>query len=693
MIDDEDGNIRVESDPLADMDIATADAMTWALRGTFFAGDAIAARFPGVARQNTHRSRISRAVMADAREQAVRLPGLRDILVVGHPVVTSMLRGLQTDRGHLPAPEQSVLDGLARIEGFAMDGDIAMIHGVPLPAGRRQTDYFMVLRYRPLFGPDAQCHIVYGRDHGEFDVADRTALRLTDPARHKDQHDMARARIRNRIRLIDYDARHVTDELQEALLLYSTAMHRDALVRSQQHDIPLYVALWIRNMGAASSLSQSCSEAALPERVTRGRGQTRRMRLLHGTAIMNEFERLFEILHSIGADHGVTRQSIGDALKGSSALCPVRPIGLASQDFADGAIVHSRALHPDMNETPGPSTANPVHNRQRDAIDNSKAYTNWTKRIRWIGETMPAAYFLGVEAQFLASVALIQMTENVERVTGKFHSNGHNRVEHERRAATTHLAAVITSNICPATARRIFPGQLSSNCSDEIWRSGFIPMLIDNPRLRDEAERLYNEIHEIGDADDLPFSDCERPRRSSPYGLATTRAKLCSAALYEHGWTQGFRFEAWLQPEAELAFLDACCRYIRYDPAKRVKREQMDAAMQQVKMKNGQAVRVTDIVTGLPRQHPVERIQDMFRSLFDRMQVLEPSSLRERLIREGKIEEDAYGRQWRAAMIHEAARLMVAVSPITLDPQLAERILYPIDRRMREIAFDGAWNS
>lgn len=693
MIDDEDGNIRVESDPLADMDIATADAMTWALRGTFFAGDAIAARFPGVAQQNPHRSRVSRAVMADAREDAVRLPGLRDILVVGHPVVTSMLEILQTDRGHLPAPEQSVLDRLARIEGFAMDGNIAMIHGVPLPAGRRQTDYYMVLRYRPLFGPDARRHIVYGRDHSALNDADRAALRLVDPSRQKDQHDIARKKIRNRIQLINYDARNVTDELQEALLLYSTAMHRDALVRLQQHDILLYVALWIRDMVAANSLSQNCSEAALPERVARGSGQTRRIRLLHGTAIMNEFERLFEILHSIGADHGVTRQSIGDALQGSSALCPVRPGGLASQDFADGAIVHSRALHPDMNRKRGPSTANPVHDRKRDAIDNSKAYTSWTKRIRWIGETMPAAYFQGVEAQFLASVALIQMTENVEKIRGNFHSNGHNRVEHERRLANTHLAAIITSNICPATARRIFPGQLASGCSDEIWRSGFIPTLIDNPRLRDEAERLYNEIREIGDADDLPFSDGERPRRSSPYDLATTRAKVCSAPLYEHGWTQGFRFEAWLRPEAELAFLDACCQFTHYDLAKRVKREQMDAAMQQVKMKDGRAVRVTDIVTGLPRQHPVERIQDMFRSLFDRLQVLEPGSLRERLIREGRIEEDDYGREWRAAMIREAARLMVAVSPITLDPQLAERILDPIDRRMREIAVDGAWNS
>lgn len=260
----------------------------------------------------------------------------------------------------------------------------------------------------------------------------------------------------------------------------------------------------------------------------------------------------------------------------------------------------------------------------------------------------------------------------------------------ERRALVVELAVVITGNICLPTARSMLPPGTTDMVlaargtprSDKEWREAVIPTLIRNPALADQVEAL---AYKTGIAWPVPDNaDCDRPRHSSPYDRAMKRA-LGLKALDQPGWTQGFLFEAWLRPNAELAFLRKCCRYIRYDQTQADKRDAWNATLAQVAHRDGRPVTATDIATGLPRQNPVERIQDLFRDPFDRMQVADGAS--------DRALTTARQRAWREAVIAEVAALLPAVSPITLDPQLAERWWRDLDEDLVSIATGGAWNT
>lgn len=84
----------------------------------------------------------------------------------------------------------------------------------------------------------------------------------------------------------------------------------------------------------------------------------------------------------------------------------------------------------------------------------------------------------------------------------------------------------------------------------------------------------------------------------------------------------------------------------------------------------------------LPRQHPLERIQDLFRRFFDRLQVAEQAAER----------ASAESRANREAILREVAPLLAAVSPITVDPYLNERMLAPPTDAQRRVAREVFWN-
>ena len=660
-----------------DADTRTADALAVALCGVLVtAAPRLAAAFPELVADDPNAGLLSPGALKEAEQAAIRMPGIRDIWVAGHPDVTRLQARLDADRARIPAPDPEIVAKLQTFDKFAIDGAIVSIDGVPLPAGEPQTAYYMGQRYFALYSPQALSHLIYRRDPHAITPTDHKALQV----RKGDKPAL--------LHLVDYDARHVTDDVQRALLTYDTATHRDNLVAVQRTDLPLFIALWRRDMETADTLARHTPQKLLPAFNPKSRLRSHAERLLIGTSLMNEYERLFEVLDTIGAHHDVSRQSV-DALLATTALTPVQPVSAATRVFVAGAVAHTRALHPSMNDNAGPATGNPVADGIRDAFANARAYTSWVRRIRWISkQMMPATWFLGVEAEMIAAVALIHMIENMERHEKRYANpgcKGGTLRNMERRARVVELATIITANICPASARGILRDRADDGGgTDAGWLAVVPPRLIDNPTLREQVEKLYEADHGLTGALPEPLpDDGERKRRSSPYDRAMARAKRCAFPLDHPGWTMGFRFEAWLRPDAEYAFLRQCCGYIQYDPALAAKRDALAAELAGPPCEDGTMTTLADIPTGLPRQHPLERIQDLFRRLFDLMQVADLVGPKATVAE----------RRWREAAIREVAPLLAGVSPVTLDPQHCERIWKTIDPLRRRIAVDGAWNS
>lgn len=667
------------------LDRANTNAIVHAMRGVYVSASRVHAQLAEAGPVNDPDiGAVSPAVMKRAAKDALRLAGLRDILVVGHPGVSHMLDQLASDRHRVPGADSQIVDALAPLEGFAFDGKVVTIHGVPLPAGERQTSYFMAMRYWPLYAPGTLAHLVYCRDASVITPADHNAL------------GVAEGETPDIIHLLGHDAAHVTDDMQELLLFYSTAMHRENLIALQRDHPALYVALWRRDMETAKKLARRVRNARLPASNPRSIVRSHAMRLLYGTSLMNEHERLFDIIEAVRAELGVTRQSLAGALRSSTSMTAVRAIDDVTHEFLAGSVVHVRSLHPSMNSGPAERrTRDPILERVRAAHENARAYQERAKRIRWIEDKMPALYFCGVEPAFLAPVALIQMTANMTRREDDFVMRGRKGqpadFKEARRSLTMRLGVIITAAICPATARSMLPRekvdeQLAAaglSRTDKEWRDAVVPTLIANPRIAEQIERLNAKLHELGDGSpEAPAADEDRPHHSSPYDRAMKRTKAFFD-MGKPGWTQGFFFDAWLRPDAEIKFLLNCTRFIRYSSAGARKRDAWDAVLGKERMPDGRPVKSTDIETGLPRQHPFKTIQDLFRGQFDGLQVPE-------LVPDWATIAQ---RKWRDALVREVAPLLAAVSPITLDPQRAEWWWDDLNPVLKAIAAEGAWNS
>lgn len=672
------------SDPIYGerLDKANAGAQVSAFPGIWVIADRLAVRWADWFDGDSDAGLVSAAVMKRAAKETQRLPGLRDILVVGHPVVTGLVEKLAADRDRIPAPDPIIVERLSQLGGFESDGLIVTVDGVPLPAGEQQTRYFIVQRYRQLYSPRVLPHLVYRRDPDTIAEADYATLGVAKGAKP------------DLIHLLAYDVAHVTDDMQETILSYSSAIHRDNLGALQRDHAELYVAIWRRDMKAAKRLLRGLRNAVLPPSHPKSRIRAHAMRLLYGTSLMNEFERLFEIIDALKVAGGVTRQSLQAALKSSSSMSMVRAVNDDTHRFLAGSVAHIRSLHPTMNaKDVKPNTADPILEGARTAFFNARGYWERTKRTRWIAGAMPVQYFLGVELAMLAPVALIQMIWNMARRERGFWLRGRRNQASDahdpRHTLVIELAIVITGNICAATARSMLPvdafderlAEMGRARSDEEWRDAVVPTLIANPRLTEEIER-HIRANEKGAEWPEPEVPDERAGQASAHERAMKRA-FGMTELGQPGWTQGFLFEAWLRPDAELEFLRRCCRYVQYDPAQAAKRDAWNARLADKSHQDGCPVGATDIATGLPRQHPLERIQDLFRDLFDRLQVADQVGER------GTVKQ----RAWREAAIADVAPLLAAVSPITLDPQLAERWWRDLDKRMVAIARESAWNS
>ncbi len=636
------------------MSAIMADRLARAFPGTAIIGDKALARLTQQERDDAlandaDAGLLSAATMKQAK-RPLRWPGVRDALSATHPVAEKLAAKLADLGDAVPDPDEKTVDRLSAIDGFARTGRIVTIAGVPVPAGSRQTALFVVLRWHPLFSPVADPMRVYTGDTG-------------------------------------YDAAHVTDEMQSAILLVSTAIYRDQLSKLQVSAPALFVAIWMREFESAERLTENCAESHLPQPYPRSR-LNRRECLLLSASLMSEHERGFDILEALKFEGGVTKASIKQALKGCSTMTGVYIYGDETHRHLAGSVAHVRVLHPTMNADDARNRGDVIFEAAKSGTKQAELHATQLQRVTTVAGNKPARFFLGVEPVKLLPAQLIQMHENVIKHEREFwlRNRGENATitgEH-LGGQVMKLATISTASICPYTAAAML-GEMEDDPTTELWKHRFIQPLISNPELQSgpaKAARVEQD-RDLFDPSEtkipyVPYTRDDEVAFKYPYEQARRRAETCSFPIGEGGWTQGFRFDAWRQPDAEIDFLRRCSEYIRYDPSLDPAKRAPVQKVQGTRQKGAKAKKPVD----LPTQHLLERIQDFFRPQFDRLQIP----------RLTKDHEDRADSRLLEALLHEIALMLPALSPITDDPNHFERIWADVDAPCVRDRVDNDWN-
>lgn len=598
---------------------------------------------------------VTAATLGTALQDTARWPGIRDAVTAAHPVAVNLRAALAATPDAIPEPDSDIVDLLEKEPGFAISGRVVTIDDVPVPAGAEQTAYFVILRYRPMFSPFA------------------------DPARLY-RGDLA------------YDAVNVTDELQESVLLVSTAIYRDHLLLLQRNASALYLAIWFRHTDMLDDLVAAMPAELLPPPYGRSQFSDRRKCLLIATDIMMEWERVFELQHALRSIGGVTRDSVKAALLGASSMSGIRAISTATGRHIAGAVAHARVIHPTMNKRAATDQSDAVFGAVAAGFDNSRVYGRQYRRVRWVAGEMPTRFFLGIEPTMLVPVALIQMQDTLVRREHKFWAGERGAGINDAGTLASRimsLAVIVVGNICPATARAMMPVSDDGMLRDRAWMQAAIAPLIRNAKMEEELlaaakRRDDDSLHDPASTRARVPANVAGDRETfkNTYAEARKRADKCAKPAPQPGWTQGFRQDAWRQPLAETGFLRDCCRYIRYKK-ELVPREDQWRAVLDARGRAGHDLKaLATIHTGLPQQHLLEHVQEMFRPQFDRLQVAE-------LVR-GAESTEAF--LLRAALIRVISRALAGLSPITDDPALSERFWVKLDSDDVRIAVHGAWN-
>ncbi|MFK4792366.1 hypothetical protein [Sphingobium sp. ZW T5_29] len=652
-----------------------------AFDGLLVTGDKVVERFEAIGRIDIlHALDLQSAVTPQERARRLQArvthtnrmtwPGLRDELHGQHKVVTDLFGALRAAPDVVPPPDPAIVAKLWLMKGFGREGNIITLYGVPVPASEAQLRYFVVLRYRPLFSPLADPARIYRGDVG-------------------------------------YDRAHTTDVLQARIILVSTSSYLECMIWLQKQCFDLFVAIWLRQIDRADMLIRQIAQKDLPPCYERSRIRNRAICLRISCGIMNEYERGFDLLFALRADLGVSHNSVRQALRSSSSMSQVRSSPDATSKFVAGAAAHARVLHPTMNKEAPKVDRDRTHAQVDSAFTHSALFTGRNPRVRHGNgrNGRPIRFYRGVEPAMILPVMLIQMVETMAAHEGSFWMRGvpknagkAYRIPDQRSSDVMSLATIMAIPICLPSARAIAGGAGSQDdvrWTREIVHSLLSPSLnqadFDQDEQWDDMDRRMatgEKASKSVDPTDEQFAD----RFKSAYGGARERARHCAPSAGEPGWTQGFRFDAWWKPDAELHFLRRCSRFLQYDPGQALKAKAWSVPMSRVPHPSGRLMSPADCFTGLPAQHPLERVQDLFRPYFTMVQV--PDRMASR-----------HGATlYRECLIREIAALLPTLNPTTDDPFLYEMVWREemmgrkgSERRRKAeyrqaIAVEGAWN-
>ncbi|MCE7796510.1 hypothetical protein LWE61_08035 [Sphingobium sufflavum] len=661
-------------------------ALLHAFDGLLVVGDAVVSTFEARGRTDqlealglhsavTPPERERRRLTRASGRDRLCWPGLRDDLHRDHKVVTDLLGALRAAPDAVPTPDPVIVKRLWLMKGFAQEDNIITLHGVPVPAGEEQLRYFIVLRYRPLFSPLADPIRIYRGD-------------------------------------ADYDRANTTDAVQARIILVSTRSYLDSLIWLQRDFFDLFAAIWLRQIDRADMFIRQIPHKDLPPCYARSRIKNRAICLRISCGVMNEYERGFDLLFGLRDEIGVSRQSVRDTLTSCSSMTAVHNGTDPTHRYIAGAAGHIRVLHPTMNRVSPTLHVDTVFAQMKSGFDHSALHAGRFRRIRSATSDIPARLFCGVEPAMLLAVMLIQMVETMVAHEGRFWTREvQKNIDREyrdpdrRSRDVMSLATIMTGAICLPSARALMHhGANDGSLSDDEWVLAMARQLLpaQEPDRNDDSdpddiswrmETGASAVKEVEETDE-DFGD----RFKNIYAEARKRARHCTSRPGRPGWTQGFHFDAWWQPDAEIGFLRQACRFIGYDAKLAAKARRWNRAVSHVPHGSGRPMTSPDCYTGLPTQQPVERVQDFFRPYFDLLQVPD-------LVRDADLRASAL---YHEALIHEIARLLPALSPITDDPYRYEMLWLEEDMKVLEkknpdehrnalqaqaLAVEGAWNS
>lgn len=626
-------------------------------------------------------------LLASASDNALiasgdRWIGMRTAWTTEDPAVLSFKAQLSEMISIIPEPDPEMVDRLACHPSFEREGNILAIDGVPVPAGEEQVRIFVNLRWRWLINPLASLHLIGLRNAGLVDARDHAELMVEQGHQPHLRH------------LLGYDAVHTTDEAQQKFLAYSMAAHRSNLIALQQHDLELFMAVWLRDFAKIKSLVSGKKLSFLLEADKR----TRRMqkaskRLIYGTAIMSEFERLFEIADYFSMDGGVTREAIERVLRGVSSMEEIHAGTTSAHKFLSGSVAHARSLHPTMNGYVRNTPSDPALKKAYIEFEETSSYWKSVQRFKKPSGEVPALYFLGIEPQFLTAAAIMMMIRNVRKLEKNFNYRDSDGRDFDERSEGPifRLAVIIMANSCVPTAMGM-TRQLGRNFNysasyGETWLTQTMPTLIANPALTANYEAAQSAYENSPAGLTKPpikfreFADEEEsPMFSSQFAGAKVRADACPD-VDQAGWTRGFHFEAWFKPYAEYNFLRKCCRFVQFSADGQHRREKWSRSGKPKGNLNFTGSPRTTF-TGLPRSHPVENVHDYFRPYFERLQFADGLDESQTVSERATID----------TFVAEVARLMPGISPVTIDPHMNEAIVYPVGTAKRKFAAEAAWN-
>ena len=577
-----------------------------------------------------------------------RLAGMRKPWTASDPEVSRFRTEISKFGKPIPRPDVALIEPLRELGEIEQCGNIVTCDGIPIPIGKDQIKHFAEIRW-PYARDDL---LVYASNHKALTIS----------------HDCL-----------------------EKLLAYSPRIHIENLTQLQRHHLVLFWAVWRRDFWAirralwkvTRSELEVClvsaenlkkrdlqGQRAVNEKRIRGVLTDPAMRLKCGTAVLSEFERLYEILACLDGYRSVTRERIKEFLKNSTSIRDVLESDEPVAIYLAGTAAQVRGSYPSMNERFSSKHSDRELSEIDQIVNNTTAYKSDKPRLSKPFEGKPALYFIGIEQELIPLVAVIMLLDNLKRLEGSFRhrrkkgSNSESALEND----VVRAAAIVAAHVDTRWARALL-NSLSEGETDDAWLEAGMPGKPES-KPKEDAPRKLEEI-------ERPFVGDRNHTRL--YTRARERIEQLPK-VFQPGWTRGFFFEAWLQHNPEASFLKKCATWQKFSKKGLKAHEQ--------RMKNTMSDPIPGFTgsaettfTRLPKENPVETQHNRMKPFIDQIQG--PDKIGERF------------RKWfyreRDLIIAEVAYQFPAVTSVTLDSYLHEQITNRIDERVRKFVVEGAW--
>lgn len=596
-----------------------------------------------------------------------RWRGLRDEIVPGHPVAVTLSTAADDER--YPAPCANKVQALSTVAGFRKEGRVCSIDGVAVPAGPSQMVSLVYARWHTLFHPRAKAHQIYCGD-------------------------------------LIYDRIMSTDHIQRELWgfgVYEFVGYLESIL-SKSHE--LFVAIWLRRWDDIERLpaqAEPSNKTSLyeffdnPELLSLNSGN--RNSFLAPWAIMSEIERIVEIAKQMKARRGISSAAVRAKVASYNSVDELMADQSEIGKHIQGLLLSLRFVHNTMNGPSQPYADTDLLARLKQSVECSDALGKSYRRVECPNGAAPALLMNGLDLAHFIPASIYQLGLGLlDQIEDRNRSHGIiiNALKRNRRGIW--LSIIILADICPPTAQAL---TAKLNRAEPTYRPEGQP--VDYIKVN-RNERGWLTIYTTAMALGSKAFSADRPDSEAlisfvennftryaqrideivtmlPTSFRSLAIKISRRALEsvsrvgKPGWTRGAYHQAWLEPDAEVEFLEKCSNFILFDE----ELEREAKTLLSDKGDNPQS-RIENALSHskgrLPLIHPLEHVQQIFRRQFDCLQI--PSVLPDELTKQRSFR--------KFAILQETAKLLPAWSPINSDPGLAERITaIPVGRRTSSV--------